>query len=54
MGGVRHMNARKLIGIATICFGTGIFLSFLLPGRLLAFIEAAAIITAGVLLINKQ
>lgn len=48
------MNARKLIGIAAVCFGAGIFLSFLLPGRFLAFIEAAAIITAGLLLLKRR
>ena len=48
------MNTRKLIGFAVIGFGMGIFLSFLLPGRFLAFIEAAAIITAGVLLLRKR
>lgn len=48
------MNTRKLIGVAVICFGAGIFLSFLLPGRFLAFIEAAAIITAGVLLLRRR
>ncbi len=47
-------NTRKLLGIATVCFGAGIFLSFLLPGRFLAFIEATAVIAAGVLLLGKR
>lgn len=48
------MNARKLFGIAVVCFGAGVFMSFLLPMRFLAFIEAAAIIAAGLLLLKKR
>jgi hypothetical protein len=53
-GGLRRMNTRRLIGIAVVCFGAGVFLSFLLPGRFLAFIEAAAVICAGILLLRKR
>lgn len=47
-------NLRTLIGTCTVCFGAGILLSFLLPGYLLAFIEAAVVIAAGVLLLGKR
>lgn len=47
-------DLRKLIGIATICFGVGILLSFLLPGYVLAYIEAAVVIIAGILLLGNR
>ncbi len=49
-----QLKLRKVIGIATICFGAGILLSFLLPGYFLAFIEAAVVIVAGILLLGKH
>ncbi len=47
-------RARKVIGISAVCFGAGIFLSFLLPGYILAFLEAVALIAAGILLLGKS
>ena len=47
-------NLRTLIGTCAVCFGAGILLSFLLPGYFLAFIEAAVVIAAGVLLLGKR
>ena len=49
-----RINTRRLIAISVICFGAGIFLSFLIPGYFLAFIEAAVIIVAGILLLGKN
>ncbi|MBQ8331345.1 MAG: hypothetical protein IJX94_02445 [Clostridia bacterium] len=49
-----RVSLRKLLGIAAICFGAGIFLSFLLPGYFLAFLEAAVVIGAGILLLGKR
>ena len=49
-----RIGFRKLAGISAICFGAGIFLSFLLPGYFLAFLEAAALVSAGVLLLRKN
>ena len=49
-----QINLRKMIGIAAICFGAGILLSFLLPGFFLAFIEAAVVILAGILLLERR
>ena len=49
-----RINTRRLIAISVICFGAGILVSFLLPGYFLAFIEAAVIIAAGILLLWKR
>ena len=45
---------RRLLALLMISFGAGIFLSFLLPGYFLAFIEAAVVIAAGLLLLGKR
>ena len=47
-------NMRVLLGSCAVCFGAGILLSFLLPGYILAFIEAAVVVCAGVLLLGKR
>lgn len=49
-----QIRLRKLLGISAVCFGAGILLSFILPGYFLAFIEAAVLIAAGVLLLGKH
>ena len=49
-----RINMRILIGTCTVSFGAGILLSFLLPGYFLAFIEAAVVIAAGILLLGKH
>ena len=49
-----HIHLRKLLGISLVCFGAGILLSFLLPGFFLAFLEAAALCAAGVLLLGRS
>jgi hypothetical protein len=41
-----------MVGILTLTFGAGIFLSFILPGRALAFLEAAVLLSAGFLLLR--
>lgn len=48
----RSCEIKKLIGMLVLCFGAGIFMSYILPWRLLAFIEAAALLCAGVMLIK--
>lgn len=48
---LRSGKLREIIGGAAICFGAGILLSCLLPGFLLAFLEAALLVTAGFLLL---
>ena len=48
-----QVNLRKLFGIAAVCFGAGILISFLLPGYILAFLEAVAVIAAGVFLLKR-
>ena len=49
-----QIRLRKLIGGFAVCFGAGILFSFILPGYFLAFIEAAVLIAAGVLLLGKR
>ena len=49
-----QIKFRRLLGISTVCFGAGVFLSFILPSFILAFIEAAALITAGILILGKR
>lgn len=49
-----QIKLRKLLGITAVCFGAGILLSFLLPGYILAFLEALVVIVAGVLLLGKH
>ena len=44
----------KLVGGAAVCFGVGILLSFLLPSPFLVFLEAAAVVFAGILLLGKR
>jgi len=41
---------RKYIGICTICFGAGVLLSCIFPGFILAYIEAVALLVAGLML----
>ncbi len=48
----RSCEMKKLIGLLVLCFGAGIFMSYILPWRLLAFIEAAALLCAGIMLIK--
>ena len=44
----------RAFGIATVGFGLGVLVAFMLPGYLIAFVEAAAVVTAGVLLLKKH
>ena len=43
---------RQTIGVLALTFGAGVMLSFLLPGKILAFIEAAVLLCAGIMLIK--
>ena len=45
---------RRLVGIASVSFGGGILLSFLLPWYILAFLEAAVVVIGGVLLMDRR
>ena len=49
-----QVHLRKMLGISVICFGAGILLSFLLPGYILAFLEAAVVVASGVLLLGRR
>ncbi len=43
---------RKYLGICTICFGMGVFLSCIFPYFVLVFVQAIALLAAGLLLIK--
>ena len=43
---------RQTVGVLALTFGAGILLAFLLPGKILAFIEAAVLLCAGFMLIK--
>lgn len=47
-----RIHLRRIIGIPMICFGVGILCSLLLPGCVLALIEALVVIVFGLLLLN--
>ena len=49
-----QIRLRKALGISAVCFGAGILLSFILPSFILAFIESAVLIAAGILLLGKH
>ena len=49
-----QIKLRRVLGLFAVCFGAGILLSFVLPGFILAFLEAVALIAAGILLLGKQ
>ena len=48
----KSCTLKKAVGLLALCFGAGIFLSFILPWRILAFVEAAALLGAGFLLLK--
>lgn len=45
-------RTKKLVGLLAATFGLGILLSYFLPGFLLAFLEAAALVVAGISLLS--
>jgi hypothetical protein len=45
-------NLRQKVGVLALTFSAGILLAFLLPGKILAFIEAAVLLCAGFMLIR--
>ena len=46
-------RAKTVIGVAALCFSAGVLAAYILPGFIIAFIEGAALIVAGILLIKK-
>ena len=51
---VCHISLRALIGLLAVCFGAGVLCSFIFPLYFMAFLEAAVLIAAGVLLLGKR
>lgn len=46
-------NIRTLVGVGALCFSAGVIVSHIFPGFIVAFVEAALLITAGFLLIKR-
>ena len=46
-------ETKILIGVGALCFGSGILAAYIRPGFVIAFLESAVLLTAGVLLIRK-
>ncbi len=46
-------DAKVLIGVGALCFGAGILAAYVLPGFVIAVLESAVLLTAGILLIRK-
>ncbi len=44
---------RVIIGTAALCFSGGVLAAYILPGFVIAFIESAVLLTAGIILIKK-
>lgn len=49
-----QIRLRRVLGIGALSFGAGILLSFIMPGYILAFLEAVVLIAAGILLLGKH
>lgn len=45
-------DMKVLIGTAAVSFGAGILAAYILPGFIIAFVESAVLLTAGLLLIK--
>ena len=46
-------DKRTLVGVAALAFSVGVIASYVFPGFIIAFIEGAALIVAGILLIKR-
>ena len=45
---------RRLVGLCSASFGLGVALSYFLPGFFLVFLEAVALVVAGILLLGAS
>lgn len=46
-------NTRTLAGVCALSFSVGVIASHVFPGFIIAFVEGAALIVAGILLIKR-
>ena len=46
-------KAKTIIGISALCFSGGVLAAYILPGFVIAFIESAVLLVAGIILIKK-
>ena len=49
-----RINLCRAVGIATVSFGLGVLSAFMLPGYLVIFVTATAVVAAGLLLLKKH
>jgi len=47
-------KTRRLVGLCAASFGLGILLSYFIPGFFLSFLEAIALVVAGILLLGSS
>ena len=46
-------RAKTIIGVAALSFSAGILAAYILPGFIIAFLESALLLLAGLMLIKK-
>ena len=46
-------RVKTVIGVAALCFSAGILAAYILPGFIIAFLESAILLMAGLILIKK-
>ena len=49
-----RQRTKRVIGLCSAAFGLGIVLSYFMPGFFLIFLEAIALVVAGVLLLSAS
>lgn len=46
-------NVRTVAGTAAVAFSAGVIAAYLLPGFVVAFVEAALLVGAGIILLKR-
>ena len=46
-------RVKTVIGVAALCLSAGILAAYILPGFIIAFLESAILLMAGLILIKK-
>ena len=49
---MQRRKMMRIVGLCAVSFGLGIFASYILPGFILSFFEAVALVAAGFLLLR--
>lgn len=48
-----YNRTKTIVGTAALCFSAGVISAYLLPGFIIAFLESAVLVAAGIMLIKK-